>query len=149
MTKQAAHHQRPYRSRQPRRPAMRCAIIALLVAAGCNSADVQTQGSRQTEASYSVRSLTASLPEWVTPQAVAAAAEQTFRDRGYTVSSAVATTDSVRVVAREPNTGPLKKHIVQATWNRAGSSVSVTTTPLGDQVRSRAILDGVLSRLGL
>ncbi|MBX3366917.1 MAG: hypothetical protein KF912_06330 [Phycisphaeraceae bacterium] len=149
MKKQAAHHPSPSRSRQLRRSVMHCAIISLLVAAGCNSAEVQTQGSRQTEASYSVRSLTAALPEWVTPQAVAAAAEQTFRDRGYTVSSAVATTDSVRVVAREPNTGTLRKHIVKATWNRAGSSVSVTTTPLGDQVRSRAILDGVLSRLGL
>ncbi|MBX3361147.1 MAG: hypothetical protein KF705_06870 [Phycisphaeraceae bacterium] len=62
---------------------MHCAIISLLVAAGCNSAEVQTQGSRQTEASYSVRSLTAALPEWVTPQAVAAAAEQTFRDREF------------------------------------------------------------------
>lgn len=124
-------------------------LASLCALASCNSAEVQTQGSRETEASYAMRSLTAALPEWVTPQAVAAAAEQTFRDRGYSVTSAVATTDSVRVVAREPNTGTLRKLIVTASWNRAGSSVSVVATPLGDQVRSRVILDGVLARLGL
>lgn len=117
--------------------------------ASCTSAEVQKQGSHQTEASYALRSLTAALPEWVTPQAVAAAAEQTFRDRGYAVTSAVSTTDSVRVVAREPNTSSLKKIVVTATWHGGGSSVSVTSMPLGDQVRSRAILDGVLARLGL
>lgn len=125
------------------------AVLAPLWLASCTSAEVQKQGTHQTEASYALRSLTAALPEWVTPQAVAAAAEQTFRDRGYTVASAVTTTDSVRVVAREPNSGSLKKLVVTATWHGAGSSVSVTSKPLGDQVRSRAILDGVLARLGL
>lgn len=115
----------------------------------CNTAEVQTQGSRETEAAYSLRSLTSSLPEWVTPQAVAAAAEQTFRDRGYSVVSSDSTTDSAKVVAREPGKGPLKKHVVTASWNRAGSSVSVVSKPLGDQTRSRAILDGVLGRLGV
>lgn len=125
------------------------AVLAPLWLASCTSAEVQKQGTHQTEASYALRSLTAALPEWVTPQAVAAAAEQTFRDRGYAVTSAVSTTDSVRVVAREPNTGSLKKIVVSATWHGGGSSVSVTSMPLGDQLRSRAILDGVLARLGL
>lgn len=126
--------------------------LLVMCAAGlvsCNTAEVQTQGSRETEAAYSLRSLTSSLPEWVTPQAVAAAAEQTFRDRGYSVVSSDSTTDSAKVVAREPGKGPLKKHVVTASWNRAGSSVSVVSKPLGDQIRSRAILDGVLGRLGV
>ncbi len=131
----------------------RTAILLFAIGAGalvsCNSAEVQTQGSRETEASYSLRSLTSALPEWVTPQAVAAAAEQTFRDRGYSVVTSSSTTDSAKVVAREPGKGPLKKHVITASWNRAGSSVSVVSKPFGDQTRSRAILDGVLGRLGI
>ena len=93
---------------------------ALMGALGaCATTEVQTQGDSRTQASYTLPKLTASLPEWVTPRAVAAAAEQTLRDRGYSVLSSAATTDSVKVVAKAPGTGPLKKHVVRASWNRS------------------------------
>lgn len=137
----------------PRPFLRRCARIAVIASAvslaSCASQEVESQGASRTSASYTIPSLTTSLPEWVTPQAVAAAAEQTLRDRGYTITSSSATTDRVKVVAREPNTGPLKRYVVKAEWTRSGSAVSVKCDPLGDQVRSRAILDGILSRLGL
>lgn len=123
---------------------------ALMGALGaCATTEVQTQGDSRTQASYTLPKLTASLPEWVTPRAVAAAAEQTLRDRGYSVLSSAATTDSVKVVAKAPGTGPLKKHVVRASWNRSGSTVTVKSEPFGDETRSRAILDGILARLGL
>ena len=63
--------------------------------------------------------------------------------------SSSSTTDSVKVVAKAPGTGPWKKHVVRASWNRSGSSVTVKSEPFGDETRSRAILDGILARLGL
>lgn len=128
------------------------AAIASCAAAffcGCSTTETQTQGSSRTAASYSFPSLSASLPEHVTPQAVAAAAEQALRQRGYSITSSTSTSDSARVVARAPNTGPLKKIIVRASWTRTGSTVSVTERPLGDDVRARAVLDGLLANLGL
>lgn len=121
----------------------------LLSLVGCATTEVQTQGDSRTQASYTLPKLTASLPEWVTPRAVAAAAEQTLLDRGYAVLSTSATTDSVKVIGKAPGTGPLKKHVIRASWNRSGSSVTVKSEPFGDETRSRAILDGILSRLGL
>lgn len=123
--------------------------LALFALPACTGPEVQSQGVSRTDASYSITTLTATLPEWVTPQAVAAAAEQTMRDRGYAVTSSVATTDSARVVGREPNAGAFKKFVVKGTWTRTGSKVTVSYEPIGDQVRSRALLDGVLARLGL
>lgn len=125
------------------------AAAALLVVPSCATEQVETQGASRTSASYTLPKLSTSLPEWVTPRAVAAAAEQTLRDRGYAVTSSTATTDRIKVVARAPNTGPLKRYVVKGEWTRNGSSVSVKCDPLGDEVRSRAILDGILARLGL
>ncbi len=125
-------------------------VAALMGSLGaCATTEVQTQGDSRTQASYTLPKLSASLPEWVTPRAVAAAAEQTLRDRGYAVTSSSVTTDSVKVIAKEPNTGPLKRHVVKASWNRSGSTISVKSDPFGDETRSRAILDGILARLGL
>lgn len=133
----------------PRCVPVTLALTLALSLGACAGPQVESQGSSRTAAAYSINTLTASLPEWVTPQAVAAAAEQTMRDRGYAVTSSVATTDSARVVGREPNAGAFKKFIVKGEWTRNGSKVTVSYEPFGDQVRSRAILDGVLARLGL
>lgn len=83
-------------------------------------------------------------------QAIAAAARAALLDRGYTVRSASATADSARVEGDAPEFGPLDLVVVTAEA-RAGSGMRVTVRvePLGDETRSRDILDALLARLAL
>ena len=120
---------------------------ALLVCGGCR-ASVQRQGESQVLASYLGRTLTAELPERVRPPAVVGAAQDALAARGYSIADSEATGESGRVWAVPPDAGWLEGALVTADLSKRGTRVKVRLEPLGDEAKSRAVLDAVLVRLG-
>jgi hypothetical protein len=99
-------------------------------------------------ANYRYRGLTADLPPSVRVPAVVAAAQSVFRDRGYAIRSVAATEDSGHVEAVPPDPGVLESMSVSVTLAGGGPRIKIISEPLGNQVRSRIILDAILARLG-
>jgi hypothetical protein len=129
-------------------------IVAVLIAgvvgvAGC-SPQVKTQGTQQDiTATYEGRTLRAELPGRARVPAVIAAADQTFRARGYAVQRTASTEDTGEIVANAPRHSSLPRVVVSASRGVDGTGVEVVVEPFGDQELSRSVLDGVLQRLGL
>ncbi len=127
------------------------ALGALGVAlVGCK-AQHSFQGPRHDVlASYRFRTLTCTVEREVRVPAVIAAAEQTLRERGYSVTNSRSSEDAGEVEAEPFDPKVLESVIVKARVSKGASTlIDVRVEPLGDQVRSRAILDGILSNLGL
>lgn len=128
-----------------------CLFVASLALAGAGcKAQVRPQGERGIEATYSMTTLSTTLPEAARVPAVIAAAEQTVRARGYTVDASEATEDAGRLIARPPRTNDAYPRLVVTAHAAAGETrVEIKYQPLGDQDLSRSVLDGILTRLGL
>ncbi len=121
-----------------------------MAAAGCSSPQVKTQGTQQDiTATYKGRTLRADLPGTARVPAVIAAADQTFRARGYAVQRSTATEDAGEIVANAPRHSSLPRVVVSASRGVETTGVEVMVEPFGDQELSRSVLDGVLQRLGL
>jgi hypothetical protein len=117
--------------------------------AGCKARHGYQGSDGEVLAGYGVRKLRTELPARVRVQAVVAAADAALRDRGYAVKTAHATEDLGRVVAEPPGAGPLQSVVVTAEVVPDATRVEVLLKPWGDEARSRAILDGILVRLGM
>jgi hypothetical protein len=117
--------------------------------AGCKAKAGYQGAERDVLAAYGVRKLRTELPATVRVPAVVAAADAALRDRGYAVASSHATEDTGRVEAEPRGAGPLKSVVVTARVIPDGTRVEVMLKPWGDEAKSRAILDGILVRLGL
>jgi hypothetical protein len=125
------------------------AVLLVAFAAGC-SPQVKTQGTNETiTAAYQGRTLKADLPAKARVPAVIAAADQTFRARGYAVQRSAATEEEGEIVANAPRYNNLPRVVLSATRTATATSVKVTVEPFGDQELSRSVLDGVLQRLGM
>lgn len=131
---------------------MKTMIIMLgaagLLLPGCSAVE-KPQGSSSLTASYKLRTLSVTLPESARVPAVVAAAEQTVRARGYSVSKSTWTEETGVLVARPPRTGDYPTITIQASAVTHGTHVELTVAPFGDQEMSRSVLDGTLQRLGL
>lgn len=124
------------------------AILAVAAAGGCQKSVGQHGRERDIEATYALRTLEAQLGPEIQVLTVSAAAEQALRARGYTVTRTRGGGDHARIEARAGGEGSFDKVVIE-TWQGAGfTGVSVTREPWGDEAVSRALLDGVLRRLG-
>jgi hypothetical protein len=121
--------------------------VALL--AGCRAAPAYQGVKHEVLATYQYRRLRTDIPGSVRVPAAIAAAESSLRNRGYAVRSSTATEDRGRVEAVPPDAGLFEEVVVSAAAVGGATRVDIVIEPMGDQVRSRAIMDGILSRLGL
>jgi hypothetical protein len=116
--------------------------------AGCAS-EPRLQGDGPVMATHSLGTLSAELGDDIRVQAVIAAAGDALRSRGYMIESSSATADAGRISARPPQARRFERVIVRAELTTTGTRATVAVRPTGDEARARAILDGILARLGL
>lgn len=128
---------------------MAAAALALASLGGCKAKSGYQGSDRDVLAAYGVRKLRTELPATVRVQAVVAAADAALRDRGYGVTKSHATEDAGRVEAEPRTAGPLQSVVVTAKVIPDGTRVEVLMKPWGNEAKSRAILDGILVRLGM
>ena len=112
------------------------------------SPQLSSHGREHITAAYSLGTLTCDLPDSVRVPAIIAAAEGALRGRGYSISSKASTDDRGRVYARAPRDSRVEGVSIEARVTSTGHEVSIHFDPLGDDSRSRALLDDVLARLG-
>ena len=123
--------------------------VGMSALGGCKSHHASQGSDQSIVASYRTRTLHAVLPASVRVQAVVAAADSALRDRGYAVTESRSGEDAGTVEARPANPRFLESVAVHARVVNEGTRVLVRFQPSGDESRSRAILDGILVRLGL
>jgi hypothetical protein len=121
-------------------------VIGALV--GCKTTTAYQGSDGQVAASYQIRKLSAELPPEVRVPAVVAAARATLLERGYSIQSADATEDTGSVSAVPPDAGLFESVEVDVKQTPQGTMVRIINEPIGNQTRSRSILDGVLAKLG-
>src|SRR5262245_36128212 len=124
---------------------------ALLTA--CSS-QARTQGSNQDtvatyHATYRGWTLTTNLPAEARVPAVVAAAEQTLRARGYTITTSDSTEEEGEVVAHPPRTNNLPRIVIASARGVSSTTVDMRVEPFGDQELCRSVLDGMLQRMGM
>ena len=122
--------------------------VVLCVGGGCSESKAFQGAEGQVLATYSVRSLTADMPEGVRVRTAGVAAESALRARGYIITRANHGENQSRVEAATSADGMLDKTVVESWSTGYGTAVSVTVEPFGDEGASRAILDAMLARLG-
>ncbi len=124
-------------------------IMVIGLWSGC-SPQVKSQGANQDiTATYSGGTLRSNLPETARVPAIIAAADQTFRSRGYAVMSNSSTEDAGEIVAKAPRHDNYPRVQVRASRGASSTVVDIDVTPFGDQDLSRSVLDGILQALGL
>lgn len=133
---------------RPRPAPLTFALVPFLVLPSCRSQPAPAGGTHETLATYSYRKLSADLPDSVRVQAAAAAAQAALLDSGYSIKESAVTDDSARIEALPPDAGMLEKVVVTVAAAGASTRIGIVVEPWGNQARSRAILDRILSRLG-
>jgi len=117
--------------------------------AGCRSTPAYQGASHDVLATYHYRKLRSDLPGTIRVPAAIAAAESSLRSRGYAIRSSTSTEDRGRIEAALPDAGLFEEVVVLAEAIDASTRIEILIEPMGDQKRSRAIMDGILTRLGL
>jgi hypothetical protein len=125
-----------------------CPGALLLGLGGCNAHQVRV-GSGGVVGTYRSPTLTADLPSTARVPAVLAAADKTFRDRGYAIENSSVTEEYGTILAMPPRTGDYPKVRVIATVIPGGTRLEVAELPFGSEDTSRSIADGILSKIGL
>lgn len=115
---------------------------------GCRSYPAK-QGQSGIVATYSGMTLTTELPDPARVPAVMAAAEETFRARGYAIKQSEVTADTGDLIAIPPRTRDYPRMIVRASNQGGGVRLTLTYQPFGDQEVCRTSLDAILKRLGM
>jgi hypothetical protein len=109
---------------------------------------VRDQGHYRTPAEYNFGTLEADLPGSCRVPAVLSAAETTLRRRGYSVERR-GWTEEVGGMDAEPGAGSDGGGVeVDARTVPYGTRVAIRVGMLGDETRSRDVLNEVLARLG-
>jgi hypothetical protein len=133
-----------------RGPAWATIFATLLFGSGCKSEHAFQGPRHDILASYNFRTLTCSVEREVRVPAVIAAAEVTLRQRGYSIKASRATEEFGEVTGEPFDANILESVVVKARQDKnLSTTIDVRVEPLGDQARSRSILDGILSNLGL
>lgn len=133
-------------TRAARLACLACAVLA--AGPGACSPQLSSHGREHITAAYSLGTLTCDLPDDVRVPAIMAAAEGALRGRGYSISSKASTDDRGRLYARAPRDSQIEGVSIEARVTSTGHQVSIHVDPLGDDSRSRVLLDDVLTRLG-
>jgi hypothetical protein len=139
--------------------AIAATLVFTFALPACKSVSAVAGSKRDITAKYAYRTLKAVVPETLRVPTVAIAADQALRNRGYMVASREITEDQARVEGLPPRdtsaTHPLRsidKAIVNIDLvsgrTGPGTRIQITLDPLGDQAKSRAILDEMLQILG-
>lgn len=129
-------------------------VVLSFAMAGCESTPPPVEYHGRTDehggipAVYDLGTLTADLPRDLPTQSVIAAAEASLRRRGYTITASESTTDAGRVVARPPGSKLHHKVTVRARVLHGVTRTTVEAVPQ-DEAFSRAVLESMLTRLGL
>jgi len=132
------------------------AVGVVMGSVGCQRPTYREQGGTLTVYGVYANGVLASLtpPETRVP-AVMAAAEETLRRRGYTITRRDITED-LGVLRAEPPHAVVRSPVtvrdpvtVRAVLERDGTMVTVRVGRLGNEAASRAILDEMLRRVGL
>jgi hypothetical protein len=123
-------------------------LVTGLILGGCQSTP-STHGKDGVQAVYSAGTLTGTIPEPTTTQQVMAAADQMFRDRGYSILESATTDDQGRIVGVPPRDSMTPRVTIQARTTAGGVRVDVSVSPFGSQDLSSSMFDGLLRRLGL
>lgn len=121
--------------------------LTLALLAGCEATPRQQGSQSQLTATYKMGALSAVVPAKV--PAVMAAAEQTLRDRGYSIESSASTTEQGGLVARPPayNLGKTVKIDIASTATDE-TRITLSAQPW-DETLLRITLDRILARLGM
>ncbi len=133
----------------PRGARLAClSCVVLASGLGACSPQLSSHGHEHITAAYSLGTLTCDLPDTVRVPAIMAAAEGALRGRGYSITSKASTDDRGRIYARAPRDSRVEGVSIEARVTSAGHQVSIHFDPLGDDARSRVLLDDLLARLG-
>jgi hypothetical protein len=142
----------PSVARTVRTPVTFVAVVgAILVSglAGCRNTAPTRVGERDVVAIHRGNTLTADVPGPVNVMSFVAAAEETFRARGYSIRESDSTADSGYLVAIPPRTNDLPRMVVRARPQGSGIRTSFSYQPFGDEELGRTSLDAILKRLGM
>jgi hypothetical protein len=124
-------------------------LATVVGAVGGCSPQAKTQGKQDTVATYHGMTLRANLPTESRVPAVMAAAEQTLRNRGYTIVSSTATEEKGEIIAHPPSSDHFPRLVIESSRGVSSTIVDVCAEPFGDQDLCRSVLDGMLQKLGL
>lgn len=122
--------------------------MAALLAGACNGPALEV-GHSGVMASTSLGTLEATLPPTVSVLAIGVAAENALRARGFTTTSRSASEDHFRMTARQAAAGMLDSVSVWVDTVPDGPGLRVRFEPLGDETRSRVLMEAILAELGL
>jgi hypothetical protein len=100
-------------------------------------------------ATYRGWTLTTNLPAEARVPAVVAAAEQTLRARGYTITTSDSTEEVGEIIAHPPRTTNLPRIVIASSRGVSSTTVDMRVEPFGDQELCRSVLDGMLQRMGM
>lgn len=125
------------------------ALAGFLLTAGVGcSPTPSSHGKDAVAAVYAGGSLTSTIPEPTSVEQVMAAADQMFRDRGYSVLSSATTSDTGKIVAVPPRENFSPRVVFAARSTPEGVRVDISVEPWGSRELSGNLLDGLLRRLG-
>ncbi|MCC6321026.1 MAG: hypothetical protein IT438_06260 [Phycisphaerales bacterium] len=112
---------------------------------------------REVTAAYSGGTLKTSLDPAFNVLVVHAAAESALRARGYSITSSTGSADHARITARSAGSGvglrtilgdiAVEQVVVDTVASSDSTDMRVRFEPWGDEPRSRAVMDAVLTRL--
>jgi hypothetical protein len=122
--------------------------LVLLAAAGCNPT-YRTHGTTNIVGRYTGVELMADLPGTISVSAALAAAEEQFRDQGYSILRSSATDQSGEVVALPPRTNDFPRATVKITAGDGVTKVSIWKSPINEEALCRGILTRICRKLGL
>lgn len=124
-------------------------VLMTMGGVGCKTTPAYQGSQRDVLASYRGRRLSAELPPTVRVPAAVAAAKAALMERGYAIRRSSSTEDSGQVDAVPADAGFMESISVDVRQSSGGTRIQIITSPFGSQTSSRAILDSILTNLGL
>lgn len=129
------------------------APVAFVVVAGFGLVSCQpvqrAHGKSGIMATYNGFQLVSLLPAEVSVQAAAAAADEAFRDQGYSVAKLTTTDQEGEVVAHPARSGDFPKVRVRIEAKDGATRVIITKEPFNEEAVCRGTLSRMLAKLGL
>jgi hypothetical protein len=124
------------------------AVILVSGLGGCNPT-YRTHGQTNIVGRYSGIDLSADLPGTVSVASALAAAEEQFRDQGYSIISNTGTDLSGEVVALAPRSNDAPRATVKVKAGDGVTKVSIWKSPFNEEALCRGILSRMCRKLGL
>jgi hypothetical protein len=137
-------------ARLPGFRALACLTLAGLAAvgAGCNPT-YRTHGASNIVGRYTPDKLTAELPGSISVASAVAAAEEQFRDQGYSILESKSTESEGTVVALAPRMNDYPRATVRITAGDGVTRVAIWKSLINEEALCRGILSRMCAKLGL